>query len=94
MLNADDTYTIQYKQAGATDMVKHISDPSYTPFEADDICEVKMETSRLRGGVDVTVTWGQFYRDDGHYGLEFLELTYNFPDFAAAGWFLHEKTRG
>lgn len=68
----------------------HISDPSYTPFEADDVCEVHMETSGARGGLDVTVTWGVIDRDDG---LEFMELTYNFPDLSAAGWWLHEKAR-
>lgn len=71
-------------------MSDQISDPSYVPFEADDICEVKMETSGTRGGVDVTVTWGVVDRDDG---LEFMELTYNFSDFSAAGWWLHSNTR-
>ena len=76
-------------------MSDQISDPSYVPFEADDICEVKMETSGTRGGVDVTVTWGQFYRDEGpfDFGLEFMELTYNFPTWEQAGWWLHSNTR-
>ena len=71
-------------------MSDQISDPSYVPFEADDICEVKMETSGTRGGVDVTVTWGVVDRDDG---LEFMELTYNFPTWEQAGWWLHSNTR-
>jgi len=75
-----------------SDMVEfnHMADPGYTPFDADDVCEVKMETSGSRGGIDVTVTWGMVDRDDG---LEFLELTYNFATWAEAGWWLHEKAR-
>jgi hypothetical protein len=69
---------------------QHITDPTYTPFEADDVCEVHMETSGHRGGIDVTVTWGVVDRDDG---LEFMELTYNFPTWEQAGWFLHVTTR-
>jgi hypothetical protein len=72
---------------------QQISNPSYTPFEADDVCEVHMETSGQRGGIDVTVTWGEVYRDECNVGLEFMELTYNFPDLSAAGWWLHENTR-
>lgn len=69
---------------------QHITDPTYTPFGEDDVCEVRMATSGQRGGVDVTVTWGV---DDPEDGLEFFELTYNFSNWEAAGWFLHAAAR-
>lgn len=68
---------------------QHITEQTYVPFETDDVCEVHMETSGQRGGIDVTVQWGVVDPDDG---LEFFELTYNFSSWAEASWWLHWNT--
>ena len=67
------------------------SEPDYTPFVSEDVCQTMMETSGLRGGIDVTVRYGAVDPEDG---LEFFELTYHFPSWEAAGWWMHSTFRG